>query len=724
MKKLLCLALLLGSVVVGAMSQENRPWFDTKLSMQERTEALIDAMTFEEKVMQLMNEAPGIPRLGILPYNWWNESLHGIGRTGRATVFPQAIGMGATFNPELIYRVTTAISDEARAKFNIAQANGNYSQYSGLTFWSPNVNIFRDPRWGRGQETYGEDPFLTSIMGVAYVKGLQGDDSKYLKAAACAKHYAVHSGPEAVRHQFDVSPSLKDLHETYLPAFEALVKEAKVEAVMGAYNRVYGESASASQLLLVDILRKEWGFDGHIVSDCGAVYDIYVFHKIVDTPEEAAALSAKAGLNLNCGGTYRALVKAKDKGLVTEDDIDYLLRPLIKCKIKLGLFDPKEANLYNAVAPAVVESDEHRALSREVATQSIVMLQNRNNALPLDKNIKTLYVTGPMAANTDFLLGNYYGLSSNLVTILEGITSKVSIGSSVNYSPGILFNTPTLNPIDWTTGAAKGADAIIVALGISGLIEGEEGESIASEHRGDRMDITLPQNQINFLKELRKDNTKPIIAVITGGSPIAMPEVEELADAILFVWYPGQEGGGAVGDIIFGDAVPSGRLPITFPKSVDQLPPYEDYSMKGRTYRYMTEKPQFPFGFGLSYTKFDYSAPVLNATKNDYTIKATISNVGDYDASEVVQLYVVRPGAGVDNPLSSLIGVKRVELPKGQGIEVEFTVTREQLKSITEKGESKLLKGNYKFIVSGAAPVERSTELGTVTPLVLDFKIK
>ena len=490
-----------------------------------------------------MNGSDGIERLGILPYDWWNEALHGVARNGRATVFPQAIGMAATFDTTLVHNIATAISDEARAKFNTAQKMGNYSKYAGLTFWTPNVNIFRNPRWGRGQETYGEDPYLTSCIGVAFARGLQGDHPKYLKTAACAKHFAVHSGPEALRHEFNVNPSRKDLYETYLPAFEALVKKANVEAVMGAYNRVYGESASGSQFLLKDILRDQWGFNGHIVSDCGAIEDIWKHHKIAKNPAEACAIAVKVGLNINCGMTYKYLHEAMDQKLITEEDIDRLLYPALMTRFKLGMFDAKEENPYNSIPESVVGSEKHVQLAHQAAAESMVLLQNRDNVLPLDKNIKKLYVTGPYAADVNVLMGNYYGASDRFSTFLQGIVGKVNLGTTVEYKIGILPTTPNNNPIDWTTPDAKMSDAIIVVLGESNLTEGEEGDAIASMHKGDRETIALPAHQIAFLKKLRDNNKKPIITVLTGGSPIALTEVCEYSDAVIMAWYPGQERG-------------------------------------------------------------------------------------------------------------------------------------------------------------------------------------
>ena len=726
MKKSILIFLLFAGTL--SLQAQNRPWEDTSIPRSERIESLIQAMTVEEKIDQLVNGAPGIDRLGVLPYDWWNEALHGVARTGRATVFPQAIGMAATFDEDLLLRVSTAISDEARAKFNVAQANGNYGKYAGLTFWTPNINIFRDPRWGRGQETYGEDPYLTSRLGMAFVRGLQGDNPEYLKTAACAKHYAVHSGPEALRHEFDAIPTQRDLYETYLPAFEALVREAKVEAVMGAYNRVYGDPACASPFLLDTLLKQQWGFNGHIVSDCGALRDFYTKHMVVNTPEAAAALAANAGLNVNCGATYAHLHKALADGLVTEETIDALIRPLLATKMKLGFFDPKGDNPYNALPPETVESPEHAALAREAAAKTFVLLKNDNNVLPLDKNIRSLYVTGPYATDGAVLLGNYYGVPSSLSTILEGIAAQVSVGTTIDYKPGIEELRPNINPHDWATGDAKKADATIVALGISGRLEGEVGESILSPYTGDRLDLNLPETQLEYLRKLRNGNDKPIIVVMTGGSPITMPEVEELADAILWVWYPGQEGGAAIGDVLFGDVNPSGRLPITFPRSVDQLPAYEDYSMEGRTYKYMTETPLYPFGYGLSYTTFEYRNGTVSAERirrgEPVEVSVEVANTGRVAGDEIVQLYVSTPQAGKGAPIASLAGIRRISLNPGQSQTVTFEVSPDAMVCFNENGEKEVLKGEYTVTVSGAAPVVRSTELGMTNRIDRKFTVR
>ena len=709
-------------------SQTEKPvWKDHTKSIDERIDDLISRLTIEEKISQLVYNSKAIPRLNIPAYNWWNECLHGVARNGKATVFPQAIGLAATFDEDLIFQVATAISDEARAKFKVAQSIGNRSQYAGLTFWTPNINIFRDPRWGRGQETYGEDPYLTGRIGTAFVKGLQGDNPRYLKAAACAKHYAVHSGPEADRHVFNAVPPKKDFYETYLPAFETLVREADVEAVMCAYNRTYDEACCGSSYLLEDILRKDWGFDGHIVSDCWAIVDFHEHHKITDSPVESAALAINSGVNVNCGNTFPYLREAFEQGLVKEKTIDNALKPLLKSRFKLGLFDPPVLNPYYDIPVSCVNSDKHRQIARKAAAKSLVLLKN-DDVLPLNKDIRNLYVLGPYATDGEILLGNYYGASGNLVTILEGIVSKVSLGSTVQYKHGFLADRENINPIDWSTGEAHDYDAIIVTMGISGLLEGEEGESIASPHKGDRPDIGLPENQVKYLKKLRSKGDKPIIVIMTGGSPISIPEVYDMADAIVWAWYPGEQGGNAIADVIFGDVNPSGRLSVTFPQSVDQLPPYEDYSMEGRTYKYMTEKPLFPFGFGLSYSKFEYKDIILNheEIKRRDTVKVVVQvkNVGDMSGEDVVQLYLTDVQSSVRTPAYTLCGFERVELSPGEQTTVTFEICPKMLRIIDKEGRSKYERGDFKVTVGGCSPGDRAIELGAAPFVETTFTLK
>jgi beta-glucosidase len=698
---------------IANLQADDRPWLNDRLPADERVQSLIEALTIEEKMAQLQADAPGIERLGILPYNWWNEALHGVARSGRATVFPQPIGLAATFDENLVHRVAMAISDEARAKFNIAQEMENYGRYAGLTFWSPNVNIFRDPRWGRGMETYGEDPYLQSRLGTAFVRGLQGDDPVHMKAAACAKHFAVHSGPEALRHEFDAIAPKRDLAETYLPAFEALVKEGGVECVMCAYNRVDGEPACGSQRLLKEILRDDWGFRGHVVSDCGAVRDFHKRHKVAGDEAEAAAWALKAGTDVNCGRYYAYLPAALSRGLITGSDIDVALRRLLSTKLKLGMFDANTP--WRGLGAEVVEQQAHVELALEAARKSIVLLRNDNGVLPLSKNIRRLFVTGPHATNSDVLLGNYHGLSSDTVPILDGIVGKVSVGTTVDYRYGQLPYSSNVNPANSAIGAAAQSDALVAVLGVSGLIEGEEGSAVASPSKGDRLDLSLPPDQLAFLRKLRERSEKPIILVLTGGSPIATPELEELADAILFAWYPGQQGGTAVADVLFGDAIPSGRLPITFPMSADQLPTYEDYGMAGRTYKYMFEKPLYPFGFGLSYASFEYGRPGLLtadlAAGEPLVVDVSVRNTGVVAATEIVQLYHTANEAPFEVPNSTLIGFRPVILAAGEQKTVRFEIAATQLRSFGPDGVAALVQGRHTIHAGGVSPGTRGAEL-------------
>jgi len=691
------------------------PFKNPDLSMEERIDDLVSRLTLEEKAAQLKYDAPAIPRLGIPQYNWWSECLHGVARNGRATVFPQAIALAATFDTVLVEEITSAIAMEARAKFNACSQKDRRGQYQGLTFWSPNVNIFRDPRWGRGHETYGEDPYLTSRIGKAFVRGLQGDHPQYIQAAACAKHYAVHSGPEGLRHEFNAQVSQKDLWETYLPAFESLVTEAKVEGIMGAYNRTNGQSCCAHSYLMEKVLRKKWNFDGYFTSDCWAITDIYKGHDIVETEEEAVALALHRGCNLNCGSAYAAIPDAVGLGLIDEKVIDKNLKQLLKTRFRLGLFDPEEKVPFNSIETDVIRCEDHIQLARKAAAKSIVLLKNDNNTLPLEKDLRKIYVTGPLATHAQGLLANYYGLSENLVTILEGIVGKVDPATSVTYRQGTLLNRKNLNPIDWYSGEAKNSDVTVACLGISQLIEGEEGEAIASAHKGDRKEITLPQNQLEFLKTIRSKARK-LVVVMIGGSPIACPEVFEMADAMLFAWYPGEQGGQAVADILFGDRIPSGRLPLTFPKSVQDLPPFEDYSMQGRTYKYMDKEPLFPFGFGLSYTAFQYDNLKLSSNKiargESVTATVTISNTGSYEGEEVAQLYITDLHSTVRIPNFSLRKFKRIRLKPGQSKQVRFTITPKMLKIVNNEGKKILEPGQFKIHIGGSSPMQISQKLG------------
>lgn len=840
---------LLASMALPAYAAEARKpeaaapvYLDTALSFEERAADLVSRMTLEEKAAQMQNDAPAIERLGVPAYDWWNEALHGVARAGGATVFPQAIGMAATFDVPLMDQISEAISDEARAKHHEFAARGQRGRYQGLTFWSPNINIFRDPRWGRGQETYGEDPYLTARMGLSFVRGLQGADHTYRKLDATAKHFAVHSGPEADRHHFDVHPSARDLWETYLPAFEVLVKEGQVASVMGAYNRVYGESASASQLLLRDILRRDWGFKGYVVSDCWAIRDIWENHKIVATPEEAAALAVKNGTELNCGNTYAQwLPVAVRKGLLTEAEVDDAVTRLFASRMRLGMFDPPEQVRWAQIPTSANQSPEHDALARKVAQKSMVLLKN-DGVLPLSKQLRRVAVIGPTADDTMALLGNYYGTPAAPVTLLQGIREALP-QAEVLYARGAdlvegredpaanpliepqylrpaadsserglrgeyfrnreLSGAPTLVRVDpqigfsWDRGsptdnlmargevgpgqdipadnfsvrwsgqllppvsgtyqleaaandgvrlyldgkllldhwsdnerlrahsasvelqagraydlkleyydnerdagvrlawnlpgakppfeqaleAARQADAVIFVGGLTGDVEGEEMTvNYPGFAGGDRTDTRLPATQQKLLEALHATG-KPVVLVLTTGSALAVDWAKQHLPAILVAWYPGQRGGNAVADVLFGDANPAGRLPVTFYKADEQLPAFDDYAMRGRTYRYFDGEPLYPFGHGLSYTRFAYSGLRLDRSsagpKQQVRVSVKVKNTGQRAGDEVVQLYLHPLEPQRDRARKELRGFQRVTLQPGEEREVSFAFTPE-----------------------------------------------
>ncbi len=709
------LLLVLTLLVLKISAQEKTyDFWNEKLPIDNRVDALISELSLEEKVSQLMYEAPAIPRLGIPHYSWWNECLHGIARNGKATVFPQAIGMAATFDTDLMQRIGEAIAIEGRAKYNVNVERGYMDRYAGLTYWSPNVNLFRDPRWGRGQETYGEDPHLISRLAVSFVNGLQGNDDQ-LKVAAMAKHYAVHSGPEKLRHTFDAVVSRHDLWNTYLPAFEALVTEADVEGVMGAYNRTNGEPCCAHSYLMDDVLRGKWGFDGYFVSDCWAIQDFYEGHKISPDKKSAAAMALNAGCNLNCGSTYPELVNAVKAGLTTEQDIDHNLRELLPTRFRLGLFDTSTTPL-DEIDIDVVRSQKHLDLSYESAVKSMVLLKNKDNLLPLDPNLKNLFVTGPTATSAQALLANYYGVSDNMVTLLEGIAGAVSNHTAIRYVQGNLLDRPNVNPMDWYSEEAETADVTVACMGITQLLEGEEGEAIASATYGDREYITLPPHQIDYLKLLRSKADK-LIVVITGGSAISIPEIHELADAVIYAWYPGELGGKALGDIIFGKVSPSGKLPVTFVKTIDDLPPYEDYNMHGRTYRYMNVEPLYPFGFGLSYAdieleKLQVDRQVIRKS-GAVTFDLQVNNKSDIDAEEVIQVYVRKKNRTSTDPKQTLKDFRRVSLKSNSTERIKITLDDKAFSTYSDEGDLVLDKGEYEVIFSTAAPIDRSLVLGS-----------
>jgi len=709
-------------------SAEKPIYLDSSYSVSERAHDLVGRLTLQEKVGLMGHDAKGVERLKIPKYNYWNEALHGIARSGKATVFPQAIGMAATWDKSLIRQVASAISDEGRAKYHAAlRRNGYTAQYQGLTMWSPNVNIFRDPRWGRGQETWGEDPFLTGEMATEFVRGLQGDHPKYLKTAACAKHYAVHSGPEKDRHTFNAIVTKRELYDTYLPAFKKLVTEANVEAVMGAYNRVLDEVCCASSLLLEDILRGQWGFQGHVVSDCLALSDFHLNHKVTTDAEESIALALKHGCDLACDCIAGSIPEAIARGLMSEEDLDRALERTMATRIKLGMFDPDEEVPYAAISTEVVGCDAHRKLAYKTATEAVVLLKNKNNILPISPTTKKIFVTGPTATSLEVLLGNYYGFNNQMITLLEGITGRVPEGMGMEYTAGAMLKHRREILETWAPGLAQSSDLTIICAGNSSFLEGEEGESLLSEQNGDRESISLPDSQVAYIREIAKQGAK-IVLVLTGGSPIALGEIEDLVEAVLFIWYPGMEGGRAAADVLFGDISPSGKLPLTFPKSLDQVPAFDDYSMNERTYRFITKEPLYPFGFGLSYSKFAYSDLQMEARSikagEELPVKVTLSNRGDRCATEVVQFYLSDLEASTVVPLHHLVGFERVALEPGESRVINFSVTPEMMAFFDDDGKLKLEPGQFKLEIGGCSPSKRGQELGAPEPVIAIFEIK
>ena len=834
-------------------NSQSYPYQNPSLSFEERVDDLVKRMTLEEKVRQMMNNAPEIERLGIPAYNWWNECLHGVARAGLATVFPQAIGLAATFDEDAMFRTAQAISEEARGKYNLSLSRNSKAipQYYGLTFWTPNINIFRDPRWGRGQETYGEDPYLTAEMGVKFVTGLQGNDDKYFKTIATAKHYAVHSGPEYNRHNYDARPQLHDLWDTYLPAFEKLIKTGNVYSVMCAYNRYEGEPCCGSDELLVDILRNQWGFEGYVVSDCGAINNFHNTHKTSKDAPASAARAVIAGTDLECGGVYRNLLEAVKRGDIVEQEIDTSVKRLFIARMRLGMFDPAGMVPFNNIPYSVVCSPESRRQSLEMARKSIVLLKNENQTLPLKKDLKTIAVVGPNADNPTCLLANYNGSPSYTVTPLDGIRAKVGKRAKIIYDQAVGLTNDTISvPVDisrllkadnkqgykvelfdnkdftgaplairyekeidffgqsqhrqiegvkpgklsvrWTTTYSpqkdghiyfemtsddsgfrlfvndnkvmdrfnyqearvenyrldvksgekynirfefyqdnegggvslatvdrkksdpkalkekvKSADVIVFVGGISPSLEGEEMPvSVPGFNKGDRTSIALPAVQTEMLKEL-KATGKPIVFVMLTGSALSVNWENENLQAVVNAWYGGQDAGTALADILFGDYNPAGRLPVTFYASDDDLPPYEDYSMNERTYRYFTGKPLYEFGFGLSYTNFAYSNLQLPTTINigeEAKVSVNITNKGSRDGDEVVQLYVSHKDSKINVPLRSLQGFKRITLKAGETRTVEFTLKPENFSVIDALTQRSIIPGEITVSVGGRQP--------------------
>ena len=674
-----------------ASSGQSPDYLNESLPIARRVRDLVSRMTLVEKVSQMGDVAPAIDRLNVPAYNWWNEALHGVARSGLATSFPQAIGLAATWNDSLIYRTASVISDEARAKYHEYLRNDKHDRYGGLTFWSPNINLFRDPRWGRGQETYGEDPYLTGRLAVQFIRGMQGDDPKYLKTIATVKHFAVHSGPEPSRHTFDAVVSERDLRESYLPHFEAGIREGGAYSLMCAYNRVDSKPACGSDLLLQQILRNEWGFQGYVVSDCGAINDIYQGHKLVPTAPEAAVLGARSGTDLECGGVYGNLVDAAKQGMITEGQIDTNVTRLFTARFKLGMFDAPEHVRWAQMPFSVLDQATHRELARRVARESMVLLKNQNNALPLRKDLRTLAVIGPNANAADVLLGNYNGTPSDPVTPLRGIREAVSKQTRVvfargtNLADGLLARDSVASEVLESAAeqVAKSADAVVLVLGLTNQLEGEEMRvQVDGFHGGDRTKIDLPASQERLLRRIVATGT-PTVLVLLNGSALAVNWAQEHVPAILEAWYPGQAGGTAIADVLFGDYNPGGRLPVTFYRSVDDLPDFDDYTMANRTYRFFEGPPLYPFGHGLSYTTFAYDSLRTSSDtlmpNGTITVRVNVTNTGHRAGDEVVQLYAQHLESAVSRPRQDLRGFKRVTLKPGEMQTVEFSLAAASL---------------------------------------------
>lgn len=679
-----------------------KKYFDETLSVRERAEALVDEMTIEEQASQLRYDAPSIERLGIPAYNWWNEGVHGLARSGTATMFPQAIALAAMFDTELTEMAASITSEEARAKYNEYSKLGDRDIYKGLTLWAPNINIFRDPRWGRGHETYGEDPFLTAENGKAYVKGLQGD-GKVLKTAACAKHFAVHSGPEAIRHEFNAVASAKDMEETYLPAFEALVREAKVESVMGAYNRVNGEAACASSFLMGKL--REWGFDGYFVSDCWAIRDFHEHHGLTNNSVESAAMALKAGCDVNCGCTYVYLLAALEEGLITKEDIRNACIHLMSTRIRLGMFD--KATEYDNIPYSRVACSENKTVSLECAERSMVLLKN-NGILPLDESkIRTIAVIGPNSNSRIALEGNYCGTADRYITFLEGIQDRFS--GRVLYSEGCHLYKDRVSGLAMAgdryaeaEAAAANADAVILCVGLDATIEGEEGDTGNEFSSGDKNDLRLPESQRILAEKMAKIG-KPLIVVCAAGSAV---NTGSDADAIIHAWYPGSEGGKALAEIIFGDKSPSGKLPVTFYESADKLPEFTDYSMKNRTYRYAQDNILYPFGYGLTYG----NVKCTSLEYRDGQAFVTVENTGSVATEDVIQLYIKDYSENAV-PNVSLCGFRRICADPGEKVSVEIPVPERAFTAVDENGVRKIYGSRFTLYAGTHQPDALSVEL-------------
>lgn len=692
------------------------------MSVETRAYAkkLVSQMTLDEKMSQMLYDSPAIERLGIPAYNWWNEALHGVARAGDATIYPQAIGLAATFDKELLGQIADTVSTEGRAKFHQFTKKNDRGIYKGLTFWAPNVNIFRDPRWGRGHESYGEDPYLTGELGTAYIKGLQGDDPEHLKAAACAKHFAVHSGPEADRHSFDAKASRQDMYDTYLYAFKRCVADAGVEAVMGAYNRVNGEPACGSKTLLQDILRDEWSFEGHVVSDCWAILDFHENHKVTQTVQESAALAVNNGCDLNCGSAFLHLKEAYDEGLLSEEKITAAVERLMEVRIRLGMMKDYPSP-YDDIPYEKVECREHVALAVEAARRSMVLLKN-DGLLPLKKEkLTSIAVIGPNANSRDALVGNYVGTSSQYITPLEGIQQYVGDDVRVYYSEGCHLYHDKVEALAHVKDrfaeaviAAEQADVVVLCLGLDATIEGEQGDAGNEYASGDKIDLRLPGLQQELLETVTAVG-KPVVLLLSAGSAMDLSWAQEHVNAIIDTWYPGARGGRAVAEALFGDFSPNGKLPVTFYASTDDLPDFKDYSMENRTYRYFKGKPLYPFGYGLSYGQITYSDAVIDRTRaaigDTLTVRATVKNESTYPLHEAVQVYVHDVESATRTPIWQLRGVQCVSLAPGESKMVEMTLSARDFAIIREDGSCVVEPGAFRVAIGGQQPDARSVQL-------------
>jgi len=704
-------------------------------------------MTLDEKISWLGHRSPGISRLGIPEYNWWNEGMHGISRAGVATVFPQSIALAASWDAENMWKVADAVSTEARAKHHEHARRGDRGIYKGLTLWSPNINIYRDPRWGRGHETYGEDPYLTGSLGQAFVKGIQGNHPVYLKAVATPKHFAVHSGPEKDRHSFDSMVSAKDLAETYLPAFRRCV-EAGAASVMGAYNRVNGQAACASPVLLRKILREAWGFDGYVVSDCGAIADISEYHGLAGDLAEAAALALKAGCDLSCGFENNQLNLAMQRGQVSEADIDTALRRTMRARFLLGMFDDEAMNPWALIPYERLDAPEHRLLARTSAAAGMVLLKN-DGILPLSKEIGTIAVIGPNARCYESLVANYHGTPSSYSTPLDGIRAVLEscpviarhpeTDGIINTRPRVLYaegcHHSKTDDTPWGESARAGiteaviaagrSDVVVLMLGLTPLLEGEQGDAANADASGDRLHLGLPGVQ-NELLQAVLETGKPVIVVLMNGGSLSLPAYALKASALMEAWYPGEEGGSALADILFGDINPSGRLPLTFYKSLEDLPPFEEYSMKNRTYRYFRGQPAFPFGFGLSYTTFKYSdlrMPAKVRCGEDFSFKVRLGNCGKRDGHEVVQVYASRLDELDDQPIRSLVAFRRVFVPAGSDMDITMNIEARDLAIFDIDGCALVRPGMVNISVGGCQPDVVSASLGGAEVVSARFEL-